>query len=385
MLDRIRYRFWLEVLNVCMGDFIPFRRRERPLVKAIRRRVKAAPLWATQFVYRLPSTVLGLLFYALLLASELSIHRDERMTVSTCARQRPLIYLALALFVTSFILSFYGFLPCFKFLLHSPGIRQLHQLTRYYHRATRPPNLIYVTDGGVQDCTGILQLMRRRRERIVLVLGAEDPTSELLVLRSTLEQAAAERLGSFYDPTDPRRDIRATLDDFGRDEEATELHLGIQYGWWACDQHSTGHVFIIKNRLPPSMEDRPVRPLLMKEDILSGKACSEEFWDMKQTQLASCCCDCCHTSGLNFGSRFPHVPNANQCMTPQMFNSLCRLGYDLSGPAVQAIAKQSPIADIWEDHVTEPGAGSPLQSEIFRMSHSSTPVSARRKLWRCNS
>jgi len=370
MLDRIRYRFWLEVLHLCMGDFIPFRRRERPLVQALKRRLGLPAHFASQFVYRLPSSILGIVFYGLLLIASRygGDHPDEDAadTYGDCRVHNRLIVSSLLIGAGSFFVSFFGFLPCFKFLLHSPGIRQLHQATRYYHSASRPPNLIYVTDGGVQDCTGILQLIRRKTPRILLVLAAEDPTDELTVLRTTMEAAAREKLASFYDPAEPRRDVRAALDDFQSSKELTYLHLGIRYGWGMVDEstHSTGHIMIIKNRLPPSWEGRPVMPLLTEEEIRSGKEPASEPGDLCQTDLGACCCDCCHTRGFNLCSKFPHYSNANQCLTPQMFNSLCRLGYEISADAVQVIAN-SELADRWEQHVVVPAVPS-RSSRRFR-------------------
>jgi len=168
--------------------------------------------------------VIGIIVYALFLVA--SRYDGSDMDVdSDCVIHERLMAIAILLSVGGFFISFFGFLPCFKFLLHSPGIRQMHQATRYYHSAARPPNLIYVTDGGVQDCTGILQLIRRRSPRILLVLAAADPADELGVLRTTMNDAAKEKLASFYDPTEPRRDVLAALDDFQHNKDATYLHL----------------------------------------------------------------------------------------------------------------------------------------------------------------
>ena len=50
------------------------------------------------------------------------------------------------------------------------------------------------------------QLLRRRSARILLVLAASDPDDQLSVLRETMRLASDEKLASFYDPKDPRRD-----------------------------------------------------------------------------------------------------------------------------------------------------------------------------------
>ena len=39
----------------------------------------------------------------------------------------------------------------------------------------RPPTLVHITDGGLLDNTGVMQLMRRREERILLAYGGNDP------------------------------------------------------------------------------------------------------------------------------------------------------------------------------------------------------------------
>jgi len=135
------------------------------------------------------------------------------------------------------------------------------------------------------------------------------------------------------------------------------LHLGIQYGWCEGQPQETGHLYIVKNRLLPSMLDNPVRPLLTEEEIRSGTPCDGQHADspdMLQTELGACCFDSCHTNGVNFGSRFPHVSNANQFMTPQMFNSLCRLGFAISDEAIQAISRPGQLGDPWEKFVHSP-------------------------------
>ena len=41
--------------------------------------------------------------------------------------------------------------------MHSPIIRGVHRITRFFHVSTRPPSLLYVTDGGILDPPGALQ------------------------------------------------------------------------------------------------------------------------------------------------------------------------------------------------------------------------------------
>merc|ERR1712187_919287 len=65
----------------------------------------------------------------------------------------------------------------------------------------------------------------------------------------------------------------------------------------------------------------------------------EDNDDLQWSQLGGCWCRCCHRNGCNFngGQEFPHIPNANQNITPEMFSSLCRLGRELSKEAVDLV------------------------------------------------
>lgn len=340
MLDSVKYRFWLEALNLSMGDYIPFRRRKRPSVRACAQWLQLSDSLATsllQGVERGPSLVLWWFIYGILFAAA-----DEHVDLNHCSTIYNLYMGAFSIWISMIVLSFFGFLHYVKFLLHSPGIRHLHQASRYYHHAPRPPNLIYVTDGGVQDCTGILQLIRRRCERILLVLASSDADDDLGVLRATIEMAAAEKLGSFYDPGDPRSDVRVALEAYRSDKARPYLHLGIRYGWECGSSAQLGRLIIVKNRLPPDLQSEQIQELLTEEDILQGRSGgSDSCAELMQAHLAGCCCDCCHSHRCNFGPKFPHISNANQCLTPQLFNGLCRLGYAISGEAIELVTEQA--------------------------------------------
>lgn len=336
MKDRIKYRFWLEVLNIGMGDFILFQRSaKRWAMNTAKWCPSLSPSAVARFSHRLPCMLLGILFYGLLL---LSVLVDPS---GSCTFRRPFVGMALAVVALSFVLSFFGYLEPLGFLLHSPGLRHWHQLTRFHHTASRPPELLYVMDGGLEDCSGVIQLMRRRCLRILLVLAAEDPSDEFRTLRRTFEIAADEKMGSFFCPNAPERDVRVALDSFREDKEAHHLHLCIDYGWLDSDRHSLGHLFIVKVRLPTSWQQDPVRPLLEQEEIVSTRE-----WETPTSggrplvDLNGCCCDCCHKVTGGCFDQFPHYANVNQCLTPQMFGSMCRLGFKLSASAIQAIARE---------------------------------------------
>ncbi|CAE7221303.1 unnamed protein product, partial [Symbiodinium pilosum] len=190
--------------------------------------------------------------------------------------QSELWYLVWGIIIAfSVTLSFFAGSSLLEIFLHSPAIRHLHMALRYYHTAEKAPSLIYVTDGGVQDCTGLLQLLRRRSARILLALAASDPDDELSVLRETMQLAVSQGYASFYDPRDPRRDAKFVLDDFKASKAAKrdqdyQKHfvLGIRYPPLPPHEEYgakiTGRLVVVKNRLPPSLEFPP-EPLLTEE------------------------------------------------------------------------------------------------------------------------
>ncbi|CAJ1367655.1 unnamed protein product [Effrenium voratum] len=351
MLDRARYRFWLEFLNLRMGDYILFERRPLHLVAKISqyRCLSDKPF----FLYGIIPICLQTFGLTACLVSFL-LSSDT----SKCQQSKSW-YLVWALLLSSMIsMSFFAGRGMLEIFLHSPAIRHLHMALRYYHIAEKGPSLMYVTDGGVQDCTGILQLLRRRSARILLALASSDPDDELSVLRETMRLASEEKLASFYDARDPRRDALYVLDDFKLQQEQCHFVLGIRYpvqtGGGEYGARLTGRLFVVKNRLPPSMETLQAEPLLTEEEIMSRARDHPHSprWKHRQilqSDLAGCCCDCCHVNMCNVGPKFPHISNANQCLTPALFNALCRLGHRLSAPAVDLIGREGPLEEeTWE-------------------------------------
>merc|ERR1712039_1043510 len=129
----------------------------------------------------------------------------------------------------------------------------------------------------------------------------------------------------------------------------------------------TGHLYIVKNRLPPQYEKEPVSPHLTEEEVRGEcekgegptpddvHAFDQEAWgDMTTDQLGSfCCCDCMHTNGMgNFGPKFPHGSFANfMYMTPMWCNSLARLAYEVSEEAVNAATSPTGWRADWEQAI----------------------------------
>merc|ERR1719491_1636412 len=104
-----------------------------------------------------------------------------------CSGARTLLTIAAWSVLILVCSSFYSFIPLVDLLSLSPLLRQIHQVTRYFYVGSNPPRMLYMTDGGVKDCTAIVQLFMRRRERILLVLAGADPDDELEILKKGLE------------------------------------------------------------------------------------------------------------------------------------------------------------------------------------------------------
>merc|ERR1740121_1119317 len=150
-------------------------------------------------------------------------------------------------------LSFFSFARPLHWFMFSPFIRQYHQLTRFTYEANEPPGVLYVTE-GVQDCTGVMQLLRRRRKRILLAFAAADPEDDLRVVRYMIQEVIEQKLASFFDPDNPQRHFSYVLKKFKDDKDMLSLSLGIFY---PPDPETgkgemEGKLVLIQNRLPPS-------------------------------------------------------------------------------------------------------------------------------------
>lgn len=351
MSDHVRVRFWLQVLNLSWGDYIHFEPSRRPLMRWLLRCVPKRLRRDFSWWFHRSFTMFLLFIMACLFCRGLTMYRLPRFpTEATCMEGRRLMngatFLGLCLLTLSFFSNF-RFLAGLEF---APVLATIQQATGFIHKSWYPPRMLYVTDGGVQDCTAIMQLLQRKCERILLVLAASDPNDELKVLRTTMQAATTEfKMASFYDPQDPRRDPYALLDDFQQNKAAHYFKLGIRYGWRDTESPRFGMLWVVKNRLPEDFLEQQVRPHLSEDEILYGAPSDvsdeenssddaefqKEMEGLVQEDLGGYgCCDCCHTVG-NCGRKFPHLSfTGYMWLTPQLTSSLVRLGHDLSAQAI---------------------------------------------------
>jgi len=351
MNDAMSMRFWLEALNFSWGDYILF---EKTPVAWIDELLNKFPFitedWragVTRFMHRIPAGLVLWPAFGSLVLGWMKVQEDE------CQQARSVFSFGLILLGALFGLSFFTFLPYLDFIALSPIIRQFHQATKYTYVGAKPPRMLYVTDGGVRDCTALVQLMLRKQKRILLVLAASDPHDDLGVLKAAMQEARKQEIGTFFNPKDPTKDVQLLFDRFKNDTSLPYLHLGISYGW-DLDKKEEGDLFIIKNRLFEGFEnhelhkiqrpltesqitgDRGMQNTYEKELVLDD----EESWEGLTTdQLGPFgCCDCCHTRGLNCGPKFPHgTATGYLYLSPQWCNSLMRLGHTIAEGVVRVV------------------------------------------------
>lgn len=362
MTDNVYLRIWLELSNFSWGDYLVFKRRSSGRVAALARLSGEHGELVQRLVYRTLAGIPLFLCFLSLLVGWLGVVLEH----GDCNDIETALLVSSSIFAAIYALSFFSFFKQLEFLTMCPFIRQLHQMTGHCFVGEVPSPLLYITDGGVRDCTGIGQLLWRRCERILLVLAAMDPHDELLVLRLAMTEAEIRGYAGFYNPEDPRIRVDTMFERFKLDRGMSFLHVGISY----CESGSRGgllkigHLYIVKNRLPPSLEHEPVMPLLTPEEIVHGpwKAGESGAQDgglagfgLHTDELGPyACCDCCHTRGFNCGTKFPHGNVLGYLsLSPLWFSSLARLGFATSEDVLSEVSRVGPLGRTWESYVKE--------------------------------
>jgi len=253
MADAITLRFWLEVLNLTWGDYILFERFPIRFIKDISLTKPAYAASIDRFLHQFPTSFAWFVLFILVNIGHHMGHYKHG-TRWRCMMEARLYTWAGLLLALMLLLSFIPFMPGHDLLASDPLIRQIQQATKYFQVGDRPPRMLYVTDGGVKDCTALLQLLRRRCKRILLVLAALDPEDDLNVLRTAFQEAFSEKLAHCFNPKEPRFGVEMLFEEFKKDRSIGYLHLGISYCWDEGEESNLfGDLYIVKNRLPPTL------------------------------------------------------------------------------------------------------------------------------------
>ena len=263
--------------------------------------------------------------------------------------------------------SVYAFVPAVRDLLASPIVQQVHLLLQITHFGTRAPPALTLTDGGLTECIGVVELMRRRARWIVVVDTTEDPTISLLYLRESFEVANRDGLyvGDIVDAGSPLIDAKdgdplpepLAYDDILSPVIQTRKYARLRVTYPSrkipgADFADTADIFVIKMRKPPEPPracEKLVNPKELVHDVpgvdddkLPSPLLDVDVDPLKlnQNEINGLCCECCHTtcSCLPCGE-LPFLSVGNQFLTPFQFANLSRLARELSEAPLKDLIK----------------------------------------------
>eukprot|EP00929_Paragymnodinium_shiwhaense_P008592 TRINITY_DN11254_c0_g1_i2.p1 TRINITY_DN11254_c0_g1~~TRINITY_DN11254_c0_g1_i2.p1 ORF type:complete len:982 (-),score=212.94 TRINITY_DN11254_c0_g1_i2:123-3068(-) len=276
-------------------------------------------------------------------------------------------------------LSFFATFKGLRWLLSSTIIRHIHMVMMHYHISDEPPLRLFLNDGGLVECLGLISLLRRRCKYMLVTDATADFDVKLVCLRDSMQLAEQERICTFFDPDEPRRGVEPLLQSFCKSNRA-HMRIGVLYNAWEESGCRQGHTPASMGTLPAAGDDvgevifirmrlvergqRVGAKTISRDEFFKGPSAgvpegqSEDLYNLPREDLGGCCCDCCHTRcncGL-FG-RFPNIATGNQWLTPTQFALLCRLGYELSGEAIDAMTSAQSQDCRAEDLTTRLSSG----------------------------
>eukprot|EP00439_Symbiodinium_sp_Y106_P087063 s98_g39.t1 len=338
--DVLPIRFVLSVFSLRLGDFVRLEPDGKVAIKVgrtVRRLEEAAVHSSTgghaeqhgQTAQYLAQRMLDRAIVALpFIGCHLLLVLGKQLgNAGDCISYGIVLQIGLSGFVVVLVLSFFAFAPQMRWLMRSPLILQFQMMFMHRHQAARPPPYVYLSDGGLIECLGVLMLLRRRMPLILChssylrlgiryecLPGEEEPLKgELLYIRMRLApgDAALER---------PILEKEELLQD-------AETPRGSAFSEQAS----------------PATASRPQwgpdnRPFLSETmgDSLEAPASSPRSGYRRDMDGVCCEGNCC---GLRrCGRKFPDFGTGNQFLQPKHFANLCFLGAEMSLPAVRHAA-----------------------------------------------
>lgn len=210
--DKVSTRFWLTALGLALGDWLPFgpsRSHRQPLLRAAGQLSEAVVLSAILAV------LLGLdLFDPPVDSFDADTHAKRTHLQCVC---RNVAMTVVGCVVSAYwVLSFFAGFRHLRWVQHGYVMRQIRSLLLIVQSSPAPPPYLRVSDGGLSENTGLLQLLIRRQRWIIALDASHDPQGKLLGFRTAIRTALAERICSFYDVTCPERDIEVRRSAFAR-------------------------------------------------------------------------------------------------------------------------------------------------------------------------
>ena len=225
-------------------------------------------------------------------------------------------------------------------------VRFIRELLEVVNVGPAPPAILHLSDGGHVENLGILPLLKKRLQKIVVIDGGtlKEEQGVAAALISALEKARETLHCSFIgiNGRDVHEDLRTKVIDRPASKQPRSYRFKVEYYDYTDEGEEQkvgeGEVLYILPRHPKqglSGEKKSWGELTddVKIDIEAGLWGSGPEVEAEEVErLTCCCCECCHHSLLQFLSRclcgaFPYHSIANQFFTPALFTAYHREGF----------------------------------------------------------
>lgn len=209
-----------------------------------------------------------------------------------------------------------------------------------------PPPILYLSDGGHVENLGLLPLLKRKCEKIVVINAGrvEEDLGIAHALLYALTQAREKLHCSFtgMDGRDVYEDIRTVIVDRPPGKQPRSYRFKVQYFDYTDEGEEKkigeGEILYLLPRHPEVglSEKRSIWEEITDEVKIDVEpdlwGIGPEVEPKEVDRLTFCCCECCHCHALQFLSKsccgvFPNHITSNQLFTPAQFSAYHREGY----------------------------------------------------------
>lgn len=224
-------------------------------------------------------------------------------------------------------------------------VRFIRELLEVINVGPTPPPILYLSDGGHVENLGILPLLKKKLQKIVVVDGGDLEELGIAGDLITALKKAREKLHCSFTGMNGRdvyEDLRTKVIDRPARKQPRSYRFKVEYYDYTDEGEEQkvgeGEVLYILPRHPKyglSGERKSWGEITgdVKIDIEADLwGSGPEVKTEEVERLTCCCCECCHCSPLQFLSgslcgAFPYHSTANQFFTPAMFTAYHREGY----------------------------------------------------------